>query len=81
MSYNVNELDNRVKEYLSAGQQEADAWRRTKVAISGGKLSGKRRLPGMIHRAASLTAGAASQLARGLRTWIRRLSQPQEECC
>jgi hypothetical protein len=80
MSYNVNELDNRVEEYLSSGLQGAEEWRRQKAAFGGREASSTRLLALAVTWAGRIRA-AAGLLAGGLQDWIAGFSEPQEECC
>ena len=58
MSYNVNELDNRVEEYLSSGLQGAEKWRRQKAAFAGRESSNPSLLSLAATWAGRITAAA-----------------------
>jgi hypothetical protein len=81
MSYNVNELDNRVEEYLSSGLQGAEEWRRYKASMPSRESMPKSRLVSLAKRAAGGTGSAAGQIAGTFGAWFAKANEPREECC
>ena len=79
MSYNVNELDNRVDEYLSSGLQSAEEWRRQKPALPARDPMSLAKLLGVAATGAERTAATVGQMVGGIQVWFAGSSELPEK--